>query len=222
MPEITTITSGLIRLLPATAKACWQFINRNNRKIDGTKIVKARERFKKEFSEKIHERFLQELREDVVIRDIRRVNLYPDTPKHKGISPWFKVGLLETYHGGIQVGLRWYELIFDKHLNSWREVDYSEDETGEKKLILIGFIPFEQIEMVDWEGDEYYYLPQIYCYFDTKRREPYESLAYCEKRESEGGRPYYVKFAEYDAIKKATRKYFFYKKLSKLRLKIIP
>jgi len=34
--------------------------------------------------------------------------------------------------------------------------------------MLTGCIPYENIESVDWEGDRYYSVPHIYCYFAFK------------------------------------------------------
>jgi hypothetical protein len=52
--------------------------------------------------------------------------------------------------------------------------------TKARNMVLTGFIPYENIEMIDWDGDDYYPYPHIYCYFDLKSK-PYERLAYCEK-----------------------------------------
>ena len=42
----------------------------------------------------------------MIVRDVDRVDDYPDgDTKGKGISAWFKVELLGTYHRGIEVGL---------------------------------------------------------------------------------------------------------------------
>ena len=108
---------------------------------------------------------------------------YPDIDdKAKGISPWFRAGLVGTYHKGALIGLRWTTLTADAK-GDWRFTDYKRGETGEIKVILIGNVPFENIESVDWRGDEYYAFPHLYCYFDARRKEPYEKLAFCEKRE---------------------------------------
>jgi len=53
---------------------------------------------------------------------------------------------------------------------------------------------------VNWEGGEYYGFPHIYCYFDTKRKEPYETLEFCEEKNFDGV-PYYTKVADYDSVR---------------------
>jgi hypothetical protein len=50
------------------------------------------------------------LEEDVIIRDVRRFDNYPETTNKRGISPWFRAGLVDTYHRGILVG-RWGKLV---------------------------------------------------------------------------------------------------------------
>lgn len=56
----------------------------------------------------IAKRLRSKLIMDVIIRDMERIDSYPESSdKNKGISPWFKAGLMGTYHKGIQVGLNW-------------------------------------------------------------------------------------------------------------------
>jgi len=69
---------------------------------------------------------------------------------------------------------------------------------------LVGYVPFENIESADWYGDEYYGFPPLYCYF-CHRKEPYEKLAFCEKRDLDGT-PYYPEVAPYPAVRKRSRK----------------
>ena len=62
----------------------------------------------------------------------------------------------------------------DGHL---RFADYSAGERGEMKVVLLGTIPYDNIDSVDWDGDEYYGFPHIYCFFAHKK-EPYEHLGF--------------------------------------------
>jgi hypothetical protein len=89
--------------------------------------------------------------------------------------------------------------------SDWRFTDYKKGESGDIKVILIGYVPFENIESVDWRGDEYYGFPHLYCYFDARRKEPYEKLAFCEKREMTDI-PFYTEVAPYPAVRKRSRK----------------
>lgn len=108
---------------------------------------------------------------------------------------------MATYHKGIQVGLRWGKLTMDKTTNKWRYTNYESGENGDIKVILIGYIPYENIEAVDWDGDEYYAFPHIYCYFNTKRKEPYERLVFCEEKHLDDF-PFYSEVPDYDTVHK--------------------
>ena len=87
----------------------------------------------------------------------------------------------------------------------WRFTNYKKGEKGDIKVILIGYVPFENVESVDWEGEEYYGFPHIYCYFDARRNEPYEKVAFCEERDLDGN-PFYTEIVSYPAVRKRSRK----------------
>ena len=59
----------------------------------------------------------------------------------------------------------------------WRTTDYATGEQGDLKVALLGSVPYEYIDNVDWEGDEFYQYPHIYCFFNYKG-EPYEHLGF--------------------------------------------
>jgi len=97
---------------------------------------------------------------DVIIRDMKRLDAYPDVDENeKGISPWFRLGLVETCHRGIMVAHTWGGLIKDG--DGWRSPDYKAGEKPELKALLISNIPYENIEQVDWNGDEFYGYPHL-------------------------------------------------------------
>ena len=99
------------------------------------------------FTDYLADRHQRDLRSDVIIRDMRRMDAYPDVTKTKGISAWFRVGLASTYERGIMVGLRWEGLTMEQ--DGFRYSDWSKGEAGERKVLLTGFIPCENIESVD-------------------------------------------------------------------------
>jgi hypothetical protein len=181
----------------------WVWLRRKRRRLSAQQIVQLRQRWKVEIESKMRDLRREGIDPEIIIRDMRRVDSYPAIEeKRKGVSPWFRVGLMATYHKGIQVDLRWGELTFDETADQWRYRNY---DAGEKstKAILIGFIPYENI---DWVGDEYYGCPHIYCYFHLRRKEPYERLAFCEERERWPDQlPYYIEIADYDKTRKLSR-----------------
>ena len=183
----------------------WGLAWARGRRLSSAEVIRLRAKWKTEFEENIYQTRKQKLREDVIIRDIKRMDTYPDLDdKAKGISSWFRAGLVGTYHKGALIGLEWSTLKEDAN-GEWRFTDYNNGETGDIKVMLIGYVPFENIESVDWRGDEYYAFPHLYCYFDARRKEPYEKVAFCEKREM-NGIPYYTEVASYDAVRKRSRK----------------
>jgi hypothetical protein len=84
----------------------------------------------------------------------------------------------------------------------------STDKTGETAditALLIGLIPSENIETVDWEGDEFYNYPHIYCFF-SHRKEPYEHLGYYTETTPSHGLPFYTEVAPYDMVRRLSKK----------------
>ena len=141
------------------AKDAYSILRRHGRTVSNSEILELRQKWKPIFEEKIWEAHKGQISADIIIRDVRRMDSYPDNEdKGKGISPWFRAGLMGTYHRGIKIGLRWSEL---KEFGEgcWRRKNYEINESGGVNTLLIGNIPFERVEMVDWDGDDFYYAP---------------------------------------------------------------
>lgn len=172
--------------------------------------IELRQRWKPRFDEHVRDHFARKLRSDVIIRDVKRVDQYPDIKeKEKGISAWFRLGLVGTYHRGILVAFQWNKLV-EVEEGNFRFLDYENDNQETKdnalKVLQIGMIPFENIENVDFEGDEYYNYPHIYCHFVNKG-EPYERVAYfTEGKLFENSLPYYTEIANAKAVRDTSRK----------------
>jgi len=171
-------------------------------------ILTAQTKWRPTFEDKIADNQRKKLSCDVIVRDVNRLGEYIDQKKHeRGISAWFRCGLVGTYHGGIKLLLGHYTLT-KSMTGQWRFTDHGHGETGEIDVALIGYVPYEQLEHVDWDGDEYYGLPVLFCYFDTDRREPYKRLAFCTfgsfkhpDREIE----FYTEICDYDATRHYSR-----------------
>jgi hypothetical protein len=93
----------------------------------------------------------------------------------------------------------------DTEGKSWRLTNYGAGEKGDAKALLIGRIPYENIEEVNWEGDEYYGFPHIYCLFSHKG-EPYEYIAYCTQGTNPGALPFYTEIARYKRVRRLSKK----------------
>ena len=171
---------------------------RLNERFSPGQLIQHRERLRKEFQEEIYKCRAKNLRQDVIVRHVDRVDNYPNIDKdEKGISPWFRVSLLDTYKKGIVLGLRIGSL--KKCENGYRFTNYKAGEKGDVTAILMGDVPYESIEAVNFEGDEYYYFPHIYCSFDFND-EPYERLWFCEKIDQPHGHPYFKELASYESV----------------------
>ena len=180
----------------------WKFLRRNKRNLTAQQKLELRTKWKPQFTSYLAERHRDQLRTDAIIRDMKRMDMYPDADEGKGISPWFRVGLIDTYERGIMVGLRWEGLVEEN--DGFRYADWKKGEHGDRKVILTGYIPYENIESVDWDGDDYYGFPHIYCYFVFKG-EPYEKTMFCEKHEINGW-PYYTEVVDYASVRKRSKR----------------
>lgn len=199
------LTGSLVYTL---IKDLFGWILRSFRPLSPEQKIAKRQKWKPLFEERIRDRFAKKLRSDVIIRDVKRVDQYPDTKeKEKGISAWFRLGLVGTYHRGILVAFYWNKLV-EVGEGEFRFIDTDSDnqktEDDAIKVLLIGMIPFENIEDVDFEGDEYYSYPHIYCHF-TKKDGPYERVAYfTENKLFPDSLPYYTEVAEAKAVRETS------------------
>lgn len=197
---------SLISPIYNAIKDILSFIASRKKKFEPDEIVKLRQKWKQEIESNL--RWIDDVvgYGEAIIRDVKRVDSYPDVDdKKKGISPWFRVGLLGTYHRGLQVALRIEELIYDEGEEGWRYSNYKQNEESEINAYLVGLIPFERIVSIDWDGDEYYYIPHIYCQFRGKHKEPYEDIIFCEKRQLDR-HVYYSEIAKHEDVVKLSKK----------------
>lgn len=181
----------------------WRWFRRNKRNLTPQQKLELRAKWKPLVEAWIFKRNQEQLRHDCIVRDMKRMDQYPDVAdREKGVSAWFRVGLVDTYERGMMVGLR-YEGLVEESIGL-RLGDYNSEKEKMKNFMLTGFIPYENIESIDWNGDQYYGYPHIYCYFEFKG-EPYERLAYCEKRTLDHI-IYYREIADYHSVLKLTKK----------------
>ena len=103
------------------------------------------------------------------------------------------------------VALSIHSLVWEDAEQSWRLAELNEE--GEKiTAFLIGYISWEDIEHIDIDGDEYYPFPHIFCRFQNAGQ-PYERLAFCERKELPNGVEFYTEIADMDAVKLTSEKY---------------
>jgi hypothetical protein len=177
-----------------------KFFRTESKSFTPAELVQHREQLRKILEEEIYRCRREKLRKDVIIRHVNRVDSYPNVDENaKGISPWFRVGLLDTYHKGIKVGLRFGTLT--QCAEGYRYTNYKAGEKGDMKICLIGEIPYEYIEAVNIDGDEYYSFPHIYCHYANKG-EPYERLIFCEEIDMGHSHVYYKEVAAYEDVRR--------------------
>ena len=80
-----------------------------------------RAKFKPLFEQEVKTNYHENLREDVIVRDVRRRNQYPKPKPHRGISPWFKLFLVDTYHNGIMLATHGENLVYDEIIQGMRK-----------------------------------------------------------------------------------------------------
>lgn len=199
LPGLGIVYSGLKDLLS------WR--RRRLHKLTPEERLARREKWKGRFREEIWNRERDELRQDVIVRDVRRLDEYPDGSERKGISAWFRVALVGQYHRGIELGLSLHSLVLEEREGpngAWRLADDEED--GATKAYLIACVRYDDIEHVDWHGDEYYNHPHIYCHF-AHGGQPYERLAFCERKSIHPKHYFFTEIASYDEVKITSEKY---------------
>ena len=168
-------------------------------------MLEQRAKWKKPFEECIFNNFRNELREDVIIRGINRLTQYPDIDeKLKGISPWFRVGLIDTYHNGILIALQ-YQSLIEKSDGNFRIKKIDEINSDCINCVLAGKIPYHMIENVDFDGDEFYNYPHLFCHFGIKRL-PYESVDYYLRKQIDNFPYFYVALVPASKVENPYRK----------------
>jgi hypothetical protein len=119
---------------------------------------------------------------EVVIRRIDD-NSYPDIDDGPGISGWFKLELLDFYHGGICGIVDIQYILMDSQTRNWAAMSYEQsnsefpDRFTKAKIFVAEKIPWRNILHYDMRGDQYYPQPHLYCTF-ADNGTPYEGEAY--------------------------------------------
>ena len=159
-------------------------------------VLKHREKLKEEFNKNIRKKDQYGTRGNMIIRDIKKMNEYPDfDKKKKGISPYFRVELKDIYHKGIEVFILDPEYIKKNDDGEWKFIEY--DSPGDKiKVWPIPRIPFDYIKSVNWDGDEYHNFPIVFCEFKGVNSSPYEEIPFFSERGSQKNK-YFIEIEDF-------------------------
>ena len=191
----------------SVAKDTLGAISRKFKPTSPKEILDAREKWRPLFEKEIWTNFKENLRQDVIVVNIDKLAQYPNLDgKHKGISPWFRAALLDTCDTGAMIGLSIGTLKEIDHPPGWRYTNHDAGETGDIKAELIGTIPFELIENVNWHGTDYYNFPHIYCHFHEKQGQPYRKVAFYQQRPRPEMPPYYLEIGPREPIRNVSKK----------------
>ena len=153
-------------------------------------VIKRRAKLNSEFRYNISDKNEHGSLNRVIIRDLRRMDEYPDfETKKKGTSPYFTVELKDIYHRGIEVFVSKPKYIKQNDDSKW---EFTKDGYKGKKILAwpIARIPFDLIDYVNWDGDEYHNYPIVFCRFDGIEGGPYEEIPFFS-REGSGENEYF-------------------------------
>lgn len=163
--------------------------------------IKRRIELKAKFQEKLVWNPRLKTFNTAIIRHVERSDNYPNLDNKKGISPWFRVEVKGLYHRGIEVfiELRSARLV-KKH---WKFCKSNDKDAV--TVMVIGKIPFDLIDTVDWYGDEYYKEPHIYLNYSKKRKDPYEQIVVAQKIFLQDGDFYYDEIGTYEQLEEGSK-----------------
>ncbi|MBI6873437.1 restriction endonuclease [Clostridium aciditolerans] len=126
-----------------------------------------------ELDERLHSPMKKFNKSEVLIRSIDDSD-YPDnTLLEKDFTGYFKAEVYNFYHNGLQVIIG----VKDIKVRQYDEVDNDKFEVGIIRVLEIGYLPFDNIIDYDYDGDEYYMYPHLYCDF-INRNDPFEKIGY--------------------------------------------
>ena len=169
---------GAAKVLLDVGKSVYRWSRGRRAALTNVEIVELRAKWKPIFDEHLAICRRDNLGRDVNVRDIKRVDEYPD-------AAWFRAGLVGTNESGILL------------LESWVSLDSEVIELLQLKGIalqnaqepgnaaLIGYVRFEQVVSVNWNGDDYNSRPSLFLHFDSKRG-PYSRFAICRRKTMDG------------------------------------
>jgi hypothetical protein len=108
---------------------------------------------------------------------------YPNIDEKPGISAWFKLEILDFYHGGLECILDLQYALVDSETRKWALISYERTKSSfparltKRKVFVTGKIPWRNILYYDMQGDQYYPQPHLYCEF-AESGEPYEGRGF--------------------------------------------
>lgn len=122
------------------------------------------------------------LHSEIVIHRIGDTS-YPEPDESPGISGWFKLEILDFYHGGLECILDLKYALLDSRTRTWSLLSYEQSKEpfpprfSMAKVYLTGKIPWRNILFCDMRGDQHHAEPHLYCEF-AESGMPYEGWGF--------------------------------------------
>lgn len=148
------------------------------RQNDPRSLLDKRLKLKKQF-----ENFFKKNNEEkIVVRDINNLDAYPDLQKIEGTLTWYRVYLRNINQDGLEVydGHSHVYIKKDKKTNNWEIVKNPPREHNLEAAWVIGIIPYDWIENVDFDGEFFDKtgVPHVFINFKGKKCLGYKTLKY--------------------------------------------
>jgi hypothetical protein len=97
------------------------------KKPDPVLLLKRREELRKEFEKSLPPKNKYGYRCDAIIRDIKRMDAYPNVNNRKGISAWFRVSIKDLYYNGIEVFISMPQYIKQDGKAKWQFTNHKDE-----------------------------------------------------------------------------------------------
>jgi len=177
----------LFTLITGLDSAFRWFAKRFLRRASPEALLSKRQKWKEELGEKLPARDEYGTRGEAIIRDVARMDVYPDV-EHSFLhgSSSFKVEVKNVYDKGLEVFIAMGSRIVRGPGGKWIRDDRAAADKS-TFVLPVGRIPGELIESIDWDFDRVECLPQIFCRFEGVRGSPFEDVVWYRRSEFEKG-----------------------------------
>ncbi|AWI06727.1 restriction endonuclease [Clostridium drakei] len=130
-----------------------------------------------ELNERLHSPMRKFNESEVLIRSIDDTDYPENALLEKDFMGYFKAEVYNFYHNGLQVIIG----VKDIRVKQYEGLDGDKFTIETIRVAEIGYLPFDNIIDYDYNGDEYYMYPHLYCDF-VNRNDPFEKIGYaCEQ-----------------------------------------
>ncbi|PIH03103.1 hypothetical protein CS538_14660 [Clostridium combesii] len=126
-----------------------------------------------ELNERLHSPMKKFNESEVLIRSIDDTDYPNNTLLEKDFAGYFKAEVYNFYHNGIQVIIE----VKDIKIKQYENENNDKFKITTIRVLEIGYLPFNNIIDYDYDGDEYYMYPHLYCDFINKN-DPFEKIGY--------------------------------------------